>query len=325
MQSWLSNWLIFAMRALVEEASVRRDSKTAQGGREVEVSLRSAFFAAICALNVVPLVVYLPTATHYAKDTAEVTVYHWYWTSALGSIFVLNMLCILKISYLSTSDQFILAFVPFVIFFLYGFGAATEALRFLDPTSGRPIFATRYVAWLVTVPVLILEGAPLSGLTRESLHWTALLTNSYIMCAWGAQLSPSPGTKWWWVLVSFSTFALTCYETISIIRSFQPEQCTFLNFTGSLFMFYGGLYLLSELDIVSVVVENVVFGFFDALSKAVFSAYILTSRVENMHMEVLSLKRYAECIVEKSAAPMFVVRCNDRKIIQWNNGMAQVA
>ena len=151
------------MRALVEEASVRRDPKRVQGGREVEVSLRSAFFAALCALNVVPLLMYLPTATHYAKDTAEVTDYHWYWTAALGSIFVLNVLCILKISYLSTSDQVILAFVPFVIFFLYGFGAATEALRFLDPTSGRPIFATRYVAWLITVPVLILgeSGAAL--------------------------------------------------------------------------------------------------------------------------------------------------------------------
>ena len=40
--------------------------------------------------------------------------------------------------------------------------------------------------------------------------------------------------------------------------------------------------------------------------------------------KVLALQRYTESLFEQTVAPMCVVRCDDGKIIQWNNAMAEV-
>jgi signal transduction histidine kinase len=193
----------------------------------------------------------------------------------------------------------------------------------IDVTNGRPIFAARYMAWLITVPILLLEAAPLCGVPRTKLSWIALLTNSYIVCAWGAQLAPTVAIKIFWICVSFSTFFLTGYETWDACRGL--EDPTFITTIMVLFVIYGEIYLGAEFGLISVFSENVAYGVCDALSKAVFSTYILTARMESIHAEVLQLKRYAEDIVNKSVAPMFVVRCTDGKIIQWNKAMAQVS
>ena len=62
----------------------------------------------------------------------------------------------------------------------------------------------------------------------------------------------------------------------------------------------------------------------DVASKAVFSAYTLASRIERMHSDAFNLQRYTESLFEQTVAPMCVVKCDDGKIIQWKNAMAEV-
>merc|ERR1719258_519429 len=40
--------------------------------------------------------------------------------------------------------------------------------------------------------------------------------------------------------------------------------------------------------------------------------------------KVLALQRYTESLFEQTVAPMCVVKCDDGKIILWNNAMAEV-
>ena len=60
--------------------------------------------------------------------------------------------------------------------------------RYLEPQNGRPIFVVRYMSWLLTFPVLILESESISGYRRTSFARVAVLTDAYIACGFAALL-----------------------------------------------------------------------------------------------------------------------------------------
>ena len=84
------------------------------------------------------------------------------------------------------------------------------------------------------------------------------------------------------------------------------------------------MYLASATDTTSLVVENVGFGILDIFAKALFSSFIFNTGVKRIYMELALSKRYAEDIVDRSVAPMFVLRCGDGAITRWNGAMAQL-
>jgi bacteriorhodopsin len=242
--------------------------------------IKSMCYVLLCVLNIGPFFAYAPSLSMYGNDSQELETPHWLCSTALGVVFIANMLVLVKISffkisYMKTAEKIMLVGVPLVTLAAYAVAASSPMTRWLEPTTGRPIFATRYVAWLITVPVLILEGAPLSGL--RAFQWIAALTNSYILCAWAAQMSPTPEEKYFWIFVAFATFILTGFETLVVLRELKPPDSTFIQFVGILFAIYGGLYLMSDFDRISVTEEVLLFGATDFISKAFFSWCVIDS------------------------------------------------
>merc|ERR1719353_783087 len=307
----------------------------------ITIRLHDVIYLVVCLFNQFPMLCYFGTASVYIprdqQAVYEINGYFPMLAAASAAMCMMNLLSIFKIkmseshseSFISPTKQVILVVVPLLVLIMYAFGASTEsALRWLDPTSDRPIYVGRYIAWFATVPVLILQGAPLSRVKSETLSWTAALTESYMIGALGAQLAPTVEAKQFWMLVVFSTFLLTAGEAALALRKHMTnDYYSFAMIMGGFFLCNGGVYLLSEVGVLSVTLENTIYGVTDVASKAVFSAYILASRIERMHRDdskMLALQKYTESLFEQTVAPMCVVRCDDGKIIQWNNAMAEV-
>ena len=109
---------------------------------------------------------------------------------------------------------------------------------------------------------------------------------SYMIGALGAQLAPTVEAKQFWMLVVFSTFLLTVGEaTLALRKHMTNDYYSFAMIMGGFFLCNGGVYLLSEAGVLSVTLENAIYGVTDVAAKMLFSAYTLSSRIERMHRD----------------------------------------
>jgi signal transduction histidine kinase/CheY-like chemotaxis protein len=220
--------------------------------------------------------------------------------------------------------------VPLAITTCYAFAASHGALRILDRLNDRPIFFVRYIAWLLTVPVLILETECISGQPLWSSGWVAVLTEAYMLCSFGALLAPTHAQKWFWILVTFCTTATAINEAFRVLNVLQTgsSKCfktykRYVYIMNGAFLVYGAVYILAALNLVSPIFENSVYGICDIISKALFTSFIFNAFMNSLYLDLRNSKRYTEDIFDKSEAPMFVVRCEDTVVTRCNEAMAR--
>ena len=77
---------------------------------------------------------------------------------------------------------------------------------------------------------------------------------------------------------------------------------------------YGIIFLASACDYISVLLDVVLFGILDIFTKVIFSSFMFDAVLMKMYKDMLLSVRYAEDIVDRSVAPMFVLRCGDGAI-----------
>ena len=167
--------------------------------------------------------------------------------------------------------------------------------------------------------MLLLQSGPLCGCPWQAFGWVAVLTNSYIVSALGALFAPTLLAKSFWIFVSFATTVLTMYETFLVVWKQPSKQHRYIAILNAVFVVYGILYLLAVFGRISPLTEIVCFGLCDIFSKATFSSFMFNASLSEMYHDLLLSKRYADDIVEKSVAPMFVLRCEDGAITRQNS------
>merc|ERR1719247_333194 len=132
--------------------------------------------------------------------------------------------------------------------------------RYAQPLCERPAFLSRYLSWLLTVPVLLIQSGPLCGLPTTSFNWVAVLTDAYIVCAFAALLAPTVEQKWSWVFVCLSTVALSVCATAKVVREASGQKTCYVWLLQGFFFVYGIVYLSAATSRISVVFEIVSFG-----------------------------------------------------------------
>jgi signal transduction histidine kinase/serine/threonine protein kinase/CheY-like chemotaxis protein len=305
--------------------TIRSPAEPKEGEVSMTIRLRDIVYVAVTIFNVVPVILYLPSAQIItAEESSDVIFYLWLICSALGMIFLVNLLSIMQITFMSHVHRVSVALVPFLIAFCYTLSALDKAPRFREPLSGRAIYGIRYLAWLVTVPVLLIESGPLCGYPPTRFAWVAVLTNAYIACAFGALLASTYTAKWFWITVSFGTTFLSMYETFCLLAKYPAKNRLYVCIMNAVFILYGAIYLAAAVDSIPIAVEVVCFGVCDIFAKAVFSSFMFNTLLQTMYQELIFSMRYAEDIVDRSVAPMFVLRCGDGRITRWNSAMAQI-
>jgi signal transduction histidine kinase/bacteriorhodopsin len=303
----------------IDTISVHRDS-----GQCVTIHPRDVGYVGIFLLNLVPLFRYLPSVHYDPRETQDVNYFLSMICSALAMMAIINFMSIVQMKFLAPSHRVYVVLVPLVMTLGYGLAATQAVPRLLEPLSQRPIFITRFLSWVCTVPVLIIQSGPLCGYPRHSFVWVAVLTNAYICCAFGALLAPTSVAKWQWICVSYSSWFVTMYETARVVHTNDGKNRVYIYIIHAAFLVYGVLFLCAATDSISVLSENVWFGLCDIFTKAVFSTFIFNDSLAGVYKELDRSMRYAENIVDRSVAPMFVLRCGDGKITRWNGAMAKI-
>jgi hypothetical protein len=228
---------------------------------------------------------------------------------ACETIFGLNLLSLFQLQFRSALDSLFVVFVPGVTGGFYALEAMQLLPRYVEPLSARPTFLSRYLAWLLTVPVLLMQSGPLCGLPSASFFWVAVLTDAYIVCAFGALLAPTVAQKWSWIFVCLSTVALSMYATASVLRQASDKRTWYVWFLQGLFLVYGMFYLSAATSTISTFNEIVIFGILDIASKGIFSSCMFQKRLEDIYKAGWLIGRYL------TATPSRGVEQEKRRIV----------
>jgi signal transduction histidine kinase/DNA-binding NarL/FixJ family response regulator/predicted Ser/Thr protein kinase len=288
------------------------------------IRLRDVFYGILTVLNLVPVLLYLPAAQIDARDTPDTNFYLWMLSSGLAVIFFVNLLSMFQITFMPQWHRFYVVLVPFLMAIAYLLAASHALPRLLEPLSGRTIFPMRYGVWQLTVPVLLIQSGPLCGYPTMSFGWVAVLTNAYMMSAFGAMLAPTTAEKWLTICLTFGTWFTCIYDTACVVKKYKDGSPRYIYIMNGTFVVYGIIFLAAACDYISVLLDVVLFGILDIFTKVIFSSFMFDAVLMKMYKDMLLSVRYAEDIVDRSVAPMFVLRCGDGAITRWNDAMAQI-
>ncbi len=106
--------------------------------------------------------------------------------------------------------------------------------------------AYRYIDWLITVPLLVLEFPLLLGLGKKvrSLFWgLGLLSIVMLITAWIAEVSPVGGASWWGFFIvsciAWLAIVVMLYTSVSKASEHLPSQVNALLGTMKLYILIG--------------------------------------------------------------------------------------
>jgi bacteriorhodopsin len=173
---------------------------------------------------------------------------------------------------------------------------------------GRVFHYARYIDWLVTTPLLLLELGALAGISIEDSLMLVALDILMVLCGFAGGLSHGNATVVMWVLgcafflpivfdlaVTFrakakvvGAAASVCYDKLVVL--------TLLLWTAYPVVFYIGEYA----EIISTTTEIGLYMGLDVSAKCVFGFVLLTSR-KALEQETLGLTPSSEPIKEEDA------------------------
>jgi len=177
----------------------------------------------------------------------------------------------------SWNDAFVVAFNPKT----NGYAVALSGAPFND--------AYRYVDWLLTVPLLLIELILVMGLPSEetqSLAWS-LGISSALMVAFGypGEIQDSPSGRWFWWAMAMLPFTYVVYALAvgleSATQKFPDEVASLVRSARWLtiisWLTYPGVYIIKMVGLagpVATALEQIGYSVADVVAKAVFGVLI---------------------------------------------------
>lgn len=171
--------------------------------------------------------------------------------------------------------------------FSHAMPTAPNATTFL---INRPVRTMRYMEWLVTVPILLtLAGhCALRRPMKEVVH-PILITNAYILLAWGAMVTEVPRVRWSLVFLTFAGYYFASAGMVKWVYAFwdartQLEPSSSLTRALSVglligvFGIYAVIYLLALTGGISDYVEHLSFTFSGFATKVTMSVLFTSIR-----------------------------------------------
>lgn len=167
----------------------------------------------------------------------------------------------------------------------------------------RPVFAIRYIEWMVTVPLmLILSGVCVLGRPINEVALPIIITEMYIFLAWAANLVQSPFLHFFLVVVTFISYgyaSMGMFKWMSNFWRMAPRDLPNPEIRAAItlglvvvFALYGLIYLLSQLDAVSVAAEHFCYTFLDSSSKVAMSFIFARLQEVDCWQALHSLAKY---------------------------------
>jgi len=161
----------------------------------------------------------------------------------------------------------------------------------------RDIYYARYVDWLLTTPLILLNLALLSGLNGASIFSSIVANVIMIITGWFAAVSHSKTEKWGWYAISLIGFLWILYTLIvtgtATVKSKNTQSVTrfyslITGYTIVVWIVYPVIWAISARRKISVDGEIIAYAVLDILSKIVFGAWILLihRRLPEGHTEV---------------------------------------
>jgi len=148
----------------------------------------------------------------------------------------------------------------------------------------RDVYYARYIDWLLTTPLILLNLQALSGVNGASIFSTIAADVIMILSGWFAAVSHAKGEKWGWYAVSCISFIWIVYSLLvtgtSAARTKTAASVTkfysmIAGYTVIVWIVYPIIWALSNRRIISVNGEIIAFAVLDILSKVVFGVWLL--------------------------------------------------
>jgi len=171
----------------------------------------------------------------------------------------------------------------------FGVSAGTDG-EFIVSVTGQPFNdAYRYVDWLLTVPLLLIELILVMGLPADqtkSLSWQLGLASAIMVClGYPGEIQDNLGQRWLWWALSMVPFCFVVEKLVVGLgeaTATQPEGARGLianarMLTAVSWLTYPGVYIIKSVGIngaTATVAEQIGYSIADVVAKAVFGVMI---------------------------------------------------
>jgi bacteriorhodopsin len=208
-------------------------------------------------------------------------------TLGLGAMAVTTVVCIAKAASADAARRkhyFCSTFICAVAMFAYL--AMLSGQGWTASAGCRQFFYVRYLDWLITTPLLVLELGLVAGQDSETI--TAVVGADVLMIVAGYMGAVSVTTvKWVWFLLSMAMFVLVVFSLArtfrqTVIERKSTEMIQLYNkiawLTIIMWSFYPVIWMLAEgFGIFSVSFEVVAYAICDIIAKCVFCFVIISA------------------------------------------------
>jgi len=161
----------------------------------------------------------------------------------------------------------------------------------------RDIYYARYVDWLLTSPLILLNLALLSGLSGASIFSSLAADAIMILTGWFAAVSRSKGEKWGWYTIAIISFVWIIYTLLvtgtATARSKNAANLTrfytlITGYTIIVWIVYPVIWAIAGRRIITVDGEIIAYAVVDIFAKIGFGAWLLFThrRLPESHTEV---------------------------------------
>lgn len=169
-----------------------------------------------------------------------------------------------------------------------------------SPISHRPVCTLSFIEWLLVVPLMMVaSGYCALGRPMGEVVGPVALTNTYIVLAWVAFLSPSAWLRWSLVAVTMGMYTWASHDMVKWISAYYrtvpadlPSRnirpCLTLGLIG-LFAAYAVVYLSAVTGALSPQGERVCQGCLSALAKVALSISFVAIRASEYHQTLTGL------------------------------------
>jgi len=161
----------------------------------------------------------------------------------------------------------------------------------------RDVYYARYIDWLLTTPLILLNLHALSGVSGASIFSSIAADVIMILSGWFAAVSHSKGEKWGWYTIAIISFLWIVYTLLitgttsaraKTSASVNRFYTTIAGYSVVVWIAYPIIWAISSRRILSVDGEIIAYAVLDILSKVVFGAWLLLThrRLPEIQREV---------------------------------------
>jgi len=150
----------------------------------------------------------------------------------------------------------------------------------------RDVYFARYIDWLLTTPLLVLNLSVLAGLNGASIFSAIAADVVMILSGWFAAVSHRKAEKWGWYTIALLGFIWVIYTLVvtgsQFARTKNSVQVTrfyqlITGYTVIVWIAYPVIWAIAGRRILSVDGEIIAYAVLDILSKIVFGAWLLST------------------------------------------------